>query len=386
MKIDFKNNKKIINVALTLAFLIFIIFEVLNFTNCFGYNSMLEPRSCFTATLLKDGTVLIAGGYHGFDDLNSAEIYNPQTHHSHHTGSMKIKRHNHQAILMNDGRVLIIGGSNLLISDIKQVEIYDPKTRSFKLTDNLKIDGLQDFSLTKLKDGKILFSGGGGKYNGIRRSNEIYDPKTNSFKLVAFSNIDHSTHTANLLKNGNVLIIGGGFDYKTKETIDKQTEIYHLAINKFTIGPNLQKPRRRHCSITLNNGKVLVLGGNGQGYGFFKTAEIYDPKLNIFEPAGEMEKVRTEFGAVLLPNGNVYIIGGDDPDYYKMVKHPSCEIYNPKTNKFSKTKTCMKSLKYDVIPILLSNERLLLIGGGRPLISDHERKKIEIIDTNKITY
>jgi hypothetical protein len=64
-----------------------------------------------TATLLKDGRVLIAGGYHGDRILKSAEIYNPATTNpSPLAADMVLQRDLHRATLLRDGRVLITGG------------------------------------------------------------------------------------------------------------------------------------------------------------------------------------------------------------------------------------------------------------------------------------
>lgn len=73
---------------------------------------MIVPRARHTATLLDDGTVLIAGGSNGrpAEALDSSEIYDPATGVFLASGSMTIARQQAVAARLTDGRVLIAGG------------------------------------------------------------------------------------------------------------------------------------------------------------------------------------------------------------------------------------------------------------------------------------
>ncbi|MDH4334942.1 MAG: kelch repeat-containing protein, partial [Chloroflexota bacterium] len=71
--------------------------------------SMIGARGNHTATLLRDGKVLVAGGY-GSGWLNSAELYDSDTGSWTLTGKMNQARAGHTATLLNDGTVLVAGG------------------------------------------------------------------------------------------------------------------------------------------------------------------------------------------------------------------------------------------------------------------------------------
>jgi uncharacterized protein (TIGR03437 family) len=85
--------------------------------------NMETPRNDHTATTLGDGTVLIAGGYVGPTSASvtaSAEIYDPAAGTFAPTGDMTRVRVNHTATLLLDGTVLIADGSTT------PAEIYHP--------------------------------------------------------------------------------------------------------------------------------------------------------------------------------------------------------------------------------------------------------------------
>src|SRR2546429_475042 len=72
--------------------------------------SLTTARGQDTATLLKIGKVLLAGGTGSIGFLSSAELYNPATGTFTATGSMTTARYLATATLLNNGQVLIAGG------------------------------------------------------------------------------------------------------------------------------------------------------------------------------------------------------------------------------------------------------------------------------------
>jgi hypothetical protein len=85
---------------------------------------MTVARANHTATVLKDGRVLVAGGYGpGYEPLASAEIFDPGSDRWTSVPDMNDAHVDHTATLLEDGRVLVFAGNE---SSILTAEIYDP--------------------------------------------------------------------------------------------------------------------------------------------------------------------------------------------------------------------------------------------------------------------
>ena len=95
--------------------------------------SMDAIRGGFTATLLSDGRVLVAGGYaeHPFAETDGerAELYDPTTGTWTATAGMAVQRAGHAATLLGDGTVLVAGGYEPGSDDwLATAERYRPGT------------------------------------------------------------------------------------------------------------------------------------------------------------------------------------------------------------------------------------------------------------------
>jgi hypothetical protein len=90
---------------------------------------MTQGRRFHTATLLADGTVLVAGGYSccltPSSTQGSAEVYDPAMGSWHSTGSLNQTRYGHTATLLPTGTVLVAGGQNDT-SYLASAELYSP--------------------------------------------------------------------------------------------------------------------------------------------------------------------------------------------------------------------------------------------------------------------
>src|SRR6266498_2416511 len=121
-------------------------------------------RAGHTATLLRNGKVLVAGGFQSFgvgsSPTNTSELYDPATGTWSETGNLNGTRAWHAATLLRDGGVLIAGGWDGS-SVLKTAEVYDPSTGTWSVTGSFNsLRGRFDYSLTPLQNGKVLAAGG----------------------------------------------------------------------------------------------------------------------------------------------------------------------------------------------------------------------------------
>ena len=103
-------------------------------------SSLNSSRFLPTATLLSSGQVLLAGGGGDpiFQDVDSAETYDPATHLWTPTGKMTMPRVAHTATLLQNGKVLVVGGANN-DTNLASAELYDPSTRTWSPTGSLSV-------------------------------------------------------------------------------------------------------------------------------------------------------------------------------------------------------------------------------------------------------
>jgi hypothetical protein len=234
-------------------------------------------RNGHTATLLKDGHVLVAGGDTAFS-ITTAELYTTATGQWSDTGNLSRVRLRHTATLLPDGRVLVAGGSSPAPAS---AEIYNPASGEWRATGPMKAQ--RDLhTATLLRDGRVLVVGAypfssspypAPGFPALLPSTEVYSSTTNTWATGASMFTPRWGHTATLLPDGRVIVMGG---YSSYGRLESSVEIFDPASNRWYAARPLSRQRANHTATLLGDGTILVVGGNSVT-GATDTAERYDP-------------------------------------------------------------------------------------------------------------
>ena len=236
--------------------------------------SLNTARELHTATMIQgamiNGMVLIAGGQGSGGALASAELYNPTTGTFAATGSLNTARLYHTATLLNDGTVLIAGGYDNNGHTSASAELYNSATATFTPTLSLNTARYRH-TATLLNSGMVLIAGGEDSNGNALASAELYNPAAGSFAIDGSLNTARILHTATLLNNGTDLMTGG---YGSSAYLTA-AELNDPATETFAPTGSLNIGRYLHTASLLNNGMNLIAGGDNSS-GYLASAELYE--------------------------------------------------------------------------------------------------------------
>jgi hypothetical protein len=321
---------------------------------------MRIARASHSSTLLPNGKVLIAGGFGGSgtesNPYRNTEIYDPRTGSFQPGGDMTIGRSGHTATVLKNGRLLIAAGWIGRYNVPRSAELYDPATGEFTPTGDMVIERAGNVAAL-LPDGKVLMAGGEDRSENALASAEVYDPATGKFTRTGDMAEARGQATATALRNGKVLIVGGGSGHYPTQTIYRSAELYDPATGKFTSTGQMNVGRHKHAAVLLTSGKVLVVGGsdNRDWHGEYSSAEIYDPSTGAFSATGTMSASRFKlpYAVALLANGSVLVAGGGS----------FAEVYDERKGTFSRVDGTLGSARFFASATTLPDGKTLITGG-----------------------
>jgi streptogramin lyase len=230
--------------------------------------SLKITRSDHTATLLQNGKVLVAAGYQSYNPQTAfyfyptlCELYNPSSGTWTTTGSLNVARDAPTATLLKNGQALLAGGYDYNNNDnLSNCELYNPSTGTWTVTGSLN-SGRFGHTATLLQNGMVLAAAGTGLVGTSTitalSSCELYDPSTGAWTETGSLSTARDTHTATLLPSHKVLVAGGD-----QQNYDLSScELYDPSSGEWTAASSLHTARVWHTATLLKNGKPLVAGG-----------------------------------------------------------------------------------------------------------------------------
>jgi hypothetical protein len=164
---------------------------------------------------------------------------------------------------------------------------------------------------------------------------------------------------------GRVFLAGGVDESGGSPVILDRTEIYLPQQQAFTVGPTLAEARTDHTATLLDDGRVLIVGGRSSS-GALATCEIFDPLTDTLSAGPALPDPRSQHVAVRLADGRVLAVGGLEVDSPSDVvgsllsAHLATALFSPVSSTWSSGPS---------LPTGLIGHTLTLLGDGRVLIA-----------------
>jgi hypothetical protein len=340
------------------------------------------PFEAISSILMDNGHFIF---WDGWQQPEPSYVWNPATPSTFTTINAPDSVFCDGAAQLPDGRVIVIGGYGGLSTGqqgIVDTNIFDPSTNTWTRVANMHLPRWYP-TLTELPDGRyVAISGNSTDASHWADTPEVYDPSTNTWMLLS-SISTPQVHEGEypfsyLIPNGNVLTIGPSEDVTYQMNVGNQTwtpvgtqsgvlngsSVQYLpgkilysggaagitgqtaqattaVLDTTAASPAWQQtqpmlqPRVYHTLVTLANGQVLAVGGEGTSNQAVVTTgvmptEIWDPVSQTWSAAAAISAARNYHSTeVLMPDGTVLSAGGGHPGGLNDPAEENYQIYSP---------------------------------------------------------
>ena len=286
-----------------------------------------EARQHHTATLMPDGRVVVVGGRgaDGLSTLASCELFEPKKNRWSACASLAVGRSHHAATALQDGRLLVTGGTthesvegqNRFVA-LASAEVYDPKKNAWTTVAPMT-DARNGHTATLLLDGTVLVVGGAREQRQHLTSVERFDPKNNTWQVEKQLAVARWLHAAVLTSDGDVVVVGGrsnaGQQGKGPGVSIADVERFDVKTGAWQVLPPMSEPRQRTAVVAeATGGGVIVIGGQ-TATSSTNYAETWAPGLTDWKPfENHLSMSLSSHSGTRLPNGDLVVIGGEPPN------------------------------------------------------------------------
>ncbi len=262
-----------------------------------------------------------------------------------------VRRVAHTATLLTTGDVLIAGGVNEAGTTLNTSDIVAASRGSVIIPIATMGVARASHTATLLSNGCVLIAGGNAAATDIAApagalTAEIYNPATGGWSPTGSMGTARYNHTATLLNDGRVLICGGQDNAGAALSSCEHYTPTSCTAGAFTVDTPLQQARYNHTAILLKDAKVWFAGGRNPAIvatgGYLPTTERYIPNpagagLGTFQSASPMIEARSQHTATLMGDGKALVVGGYN--FRDVLANTgiteSAEIYDPISNSVS---------------------------------------------------
>ncbi len=372
-----------------------------------GTADMTELRVGMSATLLRDGRVLVAGGATLDTNGNvltvsdTVEIFDP-VHSQFLVAPFRLSepRAFHTATLLSTGEVMIVGGLNgsdrSPTSTASTINVDGPNYVS-PVTVGLEFQARYDHKAITLSDGSVLIVGGTGADGSALDSSYRYYPVDHSFRVQGRMKYARTGHSLSpMLRGTELALVAGG---KSQGTVHGSVEVFTInpgqtgcqdgQVPNETDGCWVEMPqltmnpgRWGHTAVAAYGGEdVVLIGGYTGADGSAATDEIrvVPQSLGGLFEAGNLLTPRGEVAAVESNDGvsNFILVAGGRRDAVPQqtaVRLVREEVNGAiRYNVESLTDGCIQpgsfpEARWSPVGVRLTNDVILMMGGGNQSI------------------
>jgi hypothetical protein len=360
-------------------------------TGLLAPNNLLTGRAFAAGFADRDnnagaGDFVVAGGgsgtLTGATGLASTELWDFRRMRVIPGANMTTARALHQAVRLNDNRVLLIGGADATGATLSSCEIYDPATNTFTATGSMGTPRVLHAAV-RLADGRVMVAGGTSTLQpdvvaaitATLSTVEIWSPLSGTWSSAASLGASRLAPALTRLPNNQIMVSGGvqvGFLFGipisavSTPTVQRWTP----TTAQWTSGPNMPQGRAGHHDnqVTLADGRVLMTGGvlvpsllNAAAAAPISGADVYNPTTNTWATFN-MPTVRALHTATRLADGRVIVAGGAQGTLTAPVSIANVDVFSPATNSWTSA-PALTGPRASHLAELLPDGTLVLFGG-----------------------
>jgi hypothetical protein len=311
------------------------------------------------AVLLKDGSVVAAGGTNGNTFTAAAERFSAGAWTS--AGSIGQAVAGQVAALLPNGDALFAGGADAL-SYYTYGDLFHPAGAG-SWTQTPAMAHAHAYGVAaSLANGDVMVIGG---YDGgdtfTTGAVDIYSASGGTWSAGLPLPGGRYAFTATTMSDGRVLVAGGDDGSLTPASALSSVEIYKSGTG-WSAAESMKKVRLDQAAVLLKDGRVLVAGGVDASGAALNTAEIYDPTTGHWSLTGTMSYARAGFTMTVLPDGRVVAAGGYATSPSQALT--TADLFDPTTGGWTATGSLITGRRYQTATSLADGSVMVIGGHG----------------------
>lgn len=340
--------------------------------------ALIAPRFAHDALLLDDGRVLVSGGWTGEGDNNDIfplptrllQIFDPETGLWLMIEPVATPGFLGSAVKLEDGTVLTVIGSPW--DDENRADLFDPASGSHESLPGPPSQRVWA-DLVLLDSGEIMVTGNvdlanpSGYFEADNSVDiEIFDPHTRSWRQVASRTAASADDLFFKLDDGRVMVVrahtAGG---GLRVFLEGEAYTPETHVEMYDPVADAWEHVAGLEQEFLTHDAVLLQDGSLLLVGEVDSspaARIYEPAAGLWSPAQAMSHLRVNSSLTLLPDGRVLVAGGEDPAWDNYVLYVTTEIYDPETDTWT-SGADLSEPRSDHTATLMPDGTVLLVGG-----------------------